>query len=98
MWKPIYLLKDGQADIGDMAMQISGSGYSVWPRHADAEFDAYGDGDADDEAQPASPLRFWPNCAINRMRVEISRKLYHFPAQRRGCVGIIDVNPVSVGA
>jgi uncharacterized metal-binding protein YceD (DUF177 family) len=49
-------LKDGQADIGDMAMQYLALAIPPWPRRADAEFDAYSDGDADDEAQPASPF------------------------------------------
>ncbi|MGB0342133.1 MAG: YceD family protein [Parvibaculales bacterium] len=49
-------LTDGQADIGDMAMQYLALAIPPWPRHADAEFDNFGDGDDDEENQTASPF------------------------------------------
>ena len=49
-------LTDGQADIGDMAMQYLALAIPPWPRHADAEFDIFGDGDDDEENQTASPF------------------------------------------
>ena len=54
-------LQDGQADIGELAMQYLALAIPPWPRRADAQFDTYGDADDDDDAAPASPFAVLAN-------------------------------------